>query len=204
MCNDCACTRPQASTTQEEIGLSIQKRHIFHMKHAQATTVYLQLSAISVSQFFSNCISCQHNYWGQALISTVSEWVEFCVKRLMSLPIFVKGTAKTLQSVTDLSSRQWPEVSDFVARFCTLHESNNTRTCDNLTQKTRATCKNVWHKSYALGHCLLSSVLAWWNLGHIAREVRNICLLTTYCYIVFPVDIVFPVESFQFLAKMQS
>ena len=161
MCNDCACTRPQAPTTQEEIGLSIQKRHIFHMKHAQATTVYLQLSAISVSQFFSNCISCQHNYWGQALISTVSEWVEFCVKRLMSLPIFVKGTAKTLQSVTDLSSRQWPEspeVSDFVARFCTLHESNNIRPCDNLTQKLdqRAKMCDTNHIPWAIAYWALS------------------------------------------------
>ena len=34
-------------------------------------------------------------------------------------------------------SRQWPEVSDFVARFCTLHESENTRTFENCTsQKT--------------------------------------------------------------------
>ena len=34
--------------------------------------------------------------------------------------------------------RQWPEVSDFVACFCTLRESENTRTCENCTcfQKT--------------------------------------------------------------------
>ena len=28
-----------------------------------------------------------------------------------------------------VTGRQWPEVSDFVARFCTLHESENTWTC---------------------------------------------------------------------------
>ena len=33
--------------------------------------------------------------------------------------------------------RQWPEVSDFVARFCTLSESENTRTCENCTQNGR-------------------------------------------------------------------
>ena len=31
--------------------------------------------------------------------------------------------------------RQWPEVSDFVSRFCTLSESENTRTCENCTRK---------------------------------------------------------------------
>ena len=36
--------------------------------------------------------------------------------------------------------RQWPEVSDFVARFCTLRESKNLRLCEN---RVRATCKNV-------------------------------------------------------------
>ena len=46
-------------------------------------------------------------------------------------------------------SRQWPEVSDFVARFCTLRESNNTRPCENRTR-----FKNVLHKSYTSGHCL--------------------------------------------------
>ena len=47
-------------------------------------------------------------------------------------------------------TRQWPEVSDFVARFCTLRESENTRTCENCTRfackvcfLTRATCKKV-------------------------------------------------------------
>ena len=33
-----------------------------------------------------------------------------------------------------VSSRQWPEVPDFVARFCTLRESNNTRPCENRTR----------------------------------------------------------------------
>ena len=36
-----------------------------------------------------------------------------------------------LQAVA--ATRQWPEVSDFVACFCTLHESENTRTCENRT-----------------------------------------------------------------------
>ena len=31
-------------------------------------------------------------------------------------------------------SRQWPEVSDFVARFFTLHESKNLRPCENRTR----------------------------------------------------------------------
>ena len=39
-------------------------------------------------------------------------------------------------------TRQWPEVSDFVARFCT-------------------TCKKVWHKSYTSGHCCV------WHCLHL-------------------------------------
>ena len=35
-----------------------------------------------------------------------------------------------------LASRQWPEVSDSVARFCTLQESENTRTCEKNTRHT--------------------------------------------------------------------
>ena len=38
----------------------------------------------------------------------------------------------------DLPTRQWPDVSDFVARFC----------------------MKVWHKSYTLGHCLLPTIFA--------------------------------------------
>ena len=30
--------------------------------------------------------------------------------------------------------RQWPEISDFVARFCTLRESKHTRTCEKRVQ----------------------------------------------------------------------
>ena len=40
--------------------------------------------------------------------------------------------------------RQWPEVSDFVTRFCTLRESENTRPCKNRTRNTHA----------FFGHCL--------------------------------------------------
>ena len=36
-----------------------------------------------------------------------------------------------------LCTRQWREVSDFVARFCTLHESNNTRNA-RFARETRA------------------------------------------------------------------
>ena len=58
-----------------------------------------------------------------------------------------------------MGSRQWREVSDFVARFCKLRKSENTRTCENCTRNfvcflTRATCKKVWLKSYTSGHCL--------------------------------------------------
>ena len=38
-----------------------------------------------------------------------------------------QGTSQVLQN------RQWPEVSDFVAHFCTLCKSENTRTCENRT-----------------------------------------------------------------------
>ena len=41
------------------------------------------------------------------------------------------------------SIRQWPEVSDFVARFCTLRESENTRTCENRTLFSRNVQKSV-------------------------------------------------------------
>ena len=37
-----------------------------------------------------------------------------------------------------MEGRQWPEVLDFVARFCTSRESENTRTCDRA-KRTR-TC----------------------------------------------------------------
>ena len=37
-----------------------------------------------------------------------------------------------------MEGRQWPEVSDFVARFGTSRESENTRTCDRA-KRTR-TC----------------------------------------------------------------
>ena len=32
-----------------------------------------------------------------------------------------------------MANRQWPEVSNFVICFCTLHKSNNTRTSKNCT-----------------------------------------------------------------------
>ena len=43
--------------------------------------------------------------------------------------------------VLKIRLRQWPEVSDFVARFCTLCESENTRPCENRTRNTRP-CEN--------------------------------------------------------------
>ena len=39
-----------------------------------------------------------------------------------------------------ISDRQWPEVSDFVARFCTLQESENTRTCMSVCFLTLHVC----------------------------------------------------------------
>ena len=39
--------------------------------------------------------------------------------------------------------RQWPEVSDFVARFCTLRESENTRTCENCTQNVQKSVTRI-------------------------------------------------------------
>ena len=51
-----------------------------------------------------------------------------------------KGTRKRASeraSERGIVTRQWPEVSDFVARFCTLRESENTRTCENCT-------RNAW------------------------------------------------------------
>ena len=44
-----------------------------------------------------------------------------------------------------LYCRQWPQVSDFIARFCTLRESENAQTCENCTR----------NKSYTSGHCIL-------------------------------------------------
>ena len=76
-------------------------------------------------------------------------------------------------------TRQWPEVSDFVARFCTLRKSENTRTCENCTHfcthfacnsrmsvcfLTCATWKKVWHESYTSGH---------WLEGTIALTKQN-------------------------------
>ena len=58
---------------------------------------------------------------------------------------------KLPRTSTTALDRQWPEVSDFVARFCTLCESNNTRSCENFACDSRmavcclthATLKNV-------------------------------------------------------------
>ena len=85
--------------------------------------------------------------------------------------------AERFQGYCAVGTRQWPEESDFVTRFCMMHQSNNTqpmqeshafRPCKNHTQNTcnscvavcfltHATCKNVWHKSYTSGHCQLGT-----------------------------------------------
>ena len=39
--------------------------------------------------------------------------------------------------------RQWPEVSDFVALFCTLRESENTRPCENCTRNKSYTSRFI-------------------------------------------------------------
>ena len=49
----------------------------------------------------------------------------------------------TLKLLGMMASRQWPEVSDIVARFCTLRESENTRTCENRTLFSRNVQKSV-------------------------------------------------------------
>ena len=52
-------------------------------------------------------------------------------------PLFFLELSKIFENEGPLpaAGRQWPEVSDFVARFCTLSESENTRTCENCTRK---------------------------------------------------------------------
>ena len=47
--------------------------------------------------------------------------------------------------------RQLPEVSDFVARFCTLRESENTRTCENCTQNAKKCDTNHIPRATAYG-----------------------------------------------------
>ena len=69
-----------------------------------------------------------------------------------------------------MAARQWSEVSDFVARCCTLRESENTRPCENCTQN-----KKVWHESYTSGHCLMAACAS----GYKA----------SYCFMLQPVAV---------------
>ena len=46
------------------------------------------------------------------------------------------GKAQVVSSIAP-TSKQWPEESDFVARFCTLRESENTWTCEKCTRVTQ-------------------------------------------------------------------
>ena len=50
-----------------------------------------------------------------------------------------KGCAAKGCAAVGVCDRQWPEVSDFVARFCTWRESEKTRTCENCTRNACAT-----------------------------------------------------------------
>ena len=50
--------------------------------------------------------------------------------------------------------RQWPKVSDFVARFCTLCKSNNTRPCENRARMRESRAKRA---RFSHGHVLFVS-----------------------------------------------
>ena len=70
-----------------------------------------------------------------------------------------------------LDSRLWPEVLDFVSRFCTLSESEYTRACKNCTQNVWFLCPvRIWEylwPSLLANKCLILKervgVQLWWE-----------------------------------------
>ena len=72
------------------------------------------------------------------------------------------------------SSRRWPEESDFVAHFCTLCKSENTRTCENCTLSraihTR-TCENRMLSPQFSHVCVFS------DLRNVQKSVTRIIYL---------------------------
>ena len=71
--------------------------------------------------------------------------------------------------------RQWPKVSDFVARFCTLLQSKNIRTCENRTRfKNTRTCENSTREGIAREtRAILAPCFDW-------RIVQNKCGTKSY------------------------
>ena len=82
--------------------------------------------ALQTTCAFIMMISTLANHWCD-LQHTRSRRSPLSLARLQSL-------ALNNPTPSFLPLRQWPEVSDFVARFCTLRESENTRTCENRTR----------------------------------------------------------------------
>ena len=66
-----------------------------------------------------------------------------------------------------MRARQWPEVSDFVARFCTLRESENTRTCENFT---RFVTRITYLGPLPSEGCVRAALQ--WRCGSVAAEWR--------------------------------
>ena len=61
-------------------------------------------------------------------MKVVRKLLQFCI--IMEL---LKAAVLKFNVINKFDTRQWPEVSDFVARVCTLRGSNNTRPCVNRT-----------------------------------------------------------------------
>ena len=66
--------------------------------------------------------------------------------------------------------RQWPEVSDFVAHFCTLHKSENTLPCKNSMLNT----------------CETSAILAWQTIGSVFSDLHNLQKCVTQIIYLWP------------------
>ena len=112
--------------------------HLHEMQHVSVSCKHLHnLSAYSLQSTIEVSIEAVH-----AILYLIMHWQYPCSISYHTLAVSTKAWLFYVLSclvyvLSCLGSRQWPEVSDFVARFCTLRKSENTRTCKNCT-------RNAW------------------------------------------------------------
>ena len=98
-------------------------------------------------------------YWSVLPVTVNKIWLDFTLSRQMpqDRPFEVMTCPSRWSSL--MISRQWPEVSDFVAHFalCSIKKNTDMQITRVSPDKHNCatTCKKVWHKSYTQGNCLL-------------------------------------------------
>ena len=85
-------------------------------------------------------------------------------------------------------TRQWPEVSDFVRRFCTLCESKNIQPCENSVLFSHGRrffdLLNVQKSVTQIKHlrplpiCYNRLNFFWYNMGYITEKHYITCYVT--------------------------